>query len=197
MIGTKPYKEDYQYNKFGFTGMVTQLEGQMLEDYAYLVARTTAHPRFIEIGSYGGSSTAYICNAIRKSKTEQFTFHAIDTFMASNPELDGRDTLDLFKENLHGCMLSTFVVPIRSSSMDAVDNYDDNMMHFIFIDGSHELEDVINDIKGWLEKLSVGSLMAVHDTLMFDGVRYGLLQFEDQLELIAAVDSLKIFRKIK
>jgi len=197
MIGTKPYKEDYQYNKFGFTGMVTQKEGQMLEDYAFVICKTRIKPALVEIGSYGGSSTAYIANGIKRSRNFRFQFNAVDTFMASNPELDGRDTLDLFKENLRRCNLIHYVIPIRATSLEAVKFFKEEELDFIFIDGSHELEDVINDIKGWLEKLSVGSLMAVHDTLMFDGVRYGLLQFEDQLELIAAVDSLKIFRKIK
>ncbi len=52
---------------------------------------------------------------------------------------------------------------IRKFSMDAVKDFDDQSLDFVFIDGDHRLQFVINDIAEWSRKVKVGGLVCGHD----------------------------------
>ena len=49
------------------------------------------------------------------------------------------------------------------TSMEAVDQYKDESLDFVFIDGNHSYEFVFNDIKYWLPKVKIGAVLAGHD----------------------------------
>jgi hypothetical protein len=53
--------------------------------------------------------------------------------------------------------------PVRKSSEDAVKDYKDESLDFVFIDAGHEYEDVIKDINYWLPKVKKGGILAGHD----------------------------------
>ena len=52
---------------------------------------------------------------------------------------------------------------IRKFSMDAVKDFADNSLDFVFIDGNHSFQYVVNDIAEWSKKVKVGGIISGHD----------------------------------
>jgi hypothetical protein len=52
---------------------------------------------------------------------------------------------------------------IRAFSMDAVGDFADNSLDFIYIDAAHDFEHVVNDLIQWAKKVRKGGCIAGHD----------------------------------
>ncbi len=52
---------------------------------------------------------------------------------------------------------------IKKWSMDAVKEFDDNSLDFVFIDADHRYEKVIEDITEWSKKVRSGGIVCGHD----------------------------------
>lgn len=52
---------------------------------------------------------------------------------------------------------------VRMTSMDAVKLFDDCSLDFLFIDGSHNYENVLEDLIHWYPKLKLTGLLSGHD----------------------------------
>lgn len=61
---------------------------------------------------------------------------------------------------------------IRAFSMDAVKKFEDNTLDFVYIDGNHEYQQVVNDIAEWQKKVRVGGIISGHDYILRKGGQY-------------------------
>lgn len=52
---------------------------------------------------------------------------------------------------------------VKKYSMDAVKDFKDESLDFVFIDGNHSFQYVINDIAEWSKKVRTGGIIAGHD----------------------------------
>jgi predicted O-methyltransferase YrrM len=52
---------------------------------------------------------------------------------------------------------------IRKMSMDAVKDFPDNSLDFVYIDGNHEFTSEANDIHEWSKKVKPGGIISGHD----------------------------------
>lgn len=52
---------------------------------------------------------------------------------------------------------------IKKFSMDAVEEFDDNSLDFVFIDGAHDFKNVACDICSWSKKVKPGGIVFGHD----------------------------------
>jgi len=52
---------------------------------------------------------------------------------------------------------------IKKTSKEAVKDFEDESLDFVFIDGNHSLEFVIEDIATWSKKVRKGGIIAGHD----------------------------------
>jgi hypothetical protein len=52
---------------------------------------------------------------------------------------------------------------IRKTSMEAVKDFKPNSLDFVFIDGNHDFEYVINDIIQWMKIVRPGGILSGHD----------------------------------
>lgn len=68
---------------------------------------------------------------------------------------------------------------VRKFSMDAVKNFADGSLDFVYIDGNHNLQHCINDIAEWSKKVRVGGVVAGHD--------YARYKLPNQIHVVQSV----------
>jgi SAM-dependent methyltransferase len=141
--------------------------------YKKIVNDANEKSHFVEVGVWKGRSASFMAVEINNSK-KHIKFDCIDTWEGSveHQEYDiivNKKLYDLFLENIEP--VKDIINPIKMSSLDAVNLYEDKSLDFVFIDASHEYEDVKKDILAWLPKVKVGGILAGHDySQMWDGV---------------------------
>ena len=131
--------------------------------YQDMVKRFPSGSIFVEIGAWKGKSSAYMGVEIANSK-KKIDFYCIDTFEGSvehqnNPELPY--LYDIFKSNMKP--VEGYYKDLKMTSMEAVKKFENKSIDFVFIDGSHEYEDIKNDIISWMPKVKKGGVLAGHD----------------------------------
>ena len=52
---------------------------------------------------------------------------------------------------------------LRKFSMDALDDFEDDCLDFVYIDANHGFDYVMSDILGWVKKVKKGGIIAGHD----------------------------------
>lgn len=52
---------------------------------------------------------------------------------------------------------------IRKPSLEAVNDFKDESLDFVYLDGDHSRENVLKEIVSWLPKVKVGGLFGGHD----------------------------------
>jgi len=144
--------------------------------YRKMVEKFPSGSKFVEIGSWKGKSSAFMAVEIANSN-KNIEFYCVDTWEGSVEHQD-RDDLkslyDTFNQNM--MPLKDYHIPLRMTSLEAVKTFEDKSLDFVFIDASHEYEDVKKDIIAWLPKVKQGGIIAGHDyylngTDFFPGVK--------------------------
>lgn len=59
---------------------------------------------------------------------------------------------------------------VKDYSINAVKNFKDNSLDFVYIDGNHRLDYVTQDIVNWTEKVRPGGIVAGHDYIKQAGL---------------------------
>lgn len=118
----------------------------------------------IEVGAWLGSSTRYIAERLPPGGK----LYAIDTWRGSqNEPLHLRDhrlpyLYQLFLSNVKHAGLANVIVPVRMESLEAAKALD-VQADFIYIDASHDENNVYNDILAWYPLLKEGGVMCGDD----------------------------------
>jgi MMP 1-O-methyltransferase len=168
MSGFAPVKELIK----DVPGWLSDEEGEAL----YELARAcTGRGVIVEIGSWKGKST--ICLGLGSRAGKSVRIFAVD------PHADYRH--GEFKENIDRAGIADLVTPVKGFSQDVVDGFDEPI-ELLFVDGSHEEDDVREDFEKWVPKVVEGGIVAFHDTTWHPGVRkvvaekiYRSRQFKD------------------
>lgn len=131
--------------------------------YKSIVERFPSGSKFVEVGCWKGKSSAYMTVEIINSR-KKIDFCCVDTWEGSKEhqeEFDLKNLYDVFLQNM--LPVKDFYTPMRMTSIEASKNFEDKSLDFVFIDASHEYEDVKDDIKHWLPKIKSGGVFAGHD----------------------------------
>jgi predicted O-methyltransferase YrrM len=136
--------------------------------YESMVNNAKDGDHFVEIGSWRGKSTAYLAVEIVNSG-KKIKLDCVDTWQGSlNEELHQtdpsvvNDTLfDEFVSNMKP--VEGYYTPVRSTSTEAANLYEDGSLDFVFIDAQHDYESVTSDIAAWISKVKPGGILAGHD----------------------------------
>lgn len=148
-----------------------KIQGWMTEAelaFLYAIAESmNSHGKVVEVGSWKGRSTVAICSALKQKN--QIEFYAIDTFRG-DPEINSNEIFKLdivedliYKEFQENTAEFTFLKTIRANSEQAVNNFADESLDWIFIDADHSYNSVYNDVRLWFPKLKYGGLISGHD----------------------------------
>ncbi|MFA5379325.1 MAG: class I SAM-dependent methyltransferase [Dehalococcoidia bacterium] len=132
---------------------------------------------FVEVGSWLGRSSAYFAEHVYRSAdffTKQYygdsfpllKLHCVDTWEGSEEHklyVAQHDVYAEFCENVGGWIERGLIVPVRKPSVEAARDYGDGSLVGVFIDASHEYEDVLADIRAWWPKVMQGGYFGGHD----------------------------------
>jgi predicted O-methyltransferase YrrM len=170
-------------------GWLLPTEGKWLFDSARSLPNQA---NVVEVGSYKGRSTCCLALGCRETKRRVF---AIDSF-DGGPDLPRANLFPDFSQNLLCAGLSRHVEPIVGLSSQVAKTWD-KTIHFLFVDGSHQHEDVLADFNGFFPHLVSGGIVAFHDvTEGWPGVlRAWRETIKDQLTEIGYCDALGYGRK--
>ncbi len=138
--------------------------------------------KFLEIGVWRGASSAYMGVEIINSG-KKITFDAVDSF-APSKELNEEALLgveEMAIKNLKPLTDVGVVNLIKGYSLDVVKNYEDESLDFVFIDGSHDYDDVKDDILAWLPKVKKTGIIGGHDYGKKDDNACGVQQAVDEI----------------
>jgi len=118
-----------------------------------------------EIGAYKGAFTEVFCK-------EGLKMYAIDPWMAyggagrTQKKQDRQDFLYKHTERTlapyDDCKI------IRKTSVDALSDFKDDSLDFVYIDGDHEFSHIATDIVEWTKKVKVGGVVSGHDYFCTD-----------------------------
>ena len=133
--------------------------------YSFIVEKSPNNSKFVEVGSWLGKSAAYMAVEIANSQKDIF-FYCVDTWQgseehASNDLIIKNELYDSFLKNISPA--KEHITPIKLSSKEASEKFDDESLDFIFIDAGHSYEDVYEDLRCWFPKLKKGGYFAGHD----------------------------------
>ena len=127
---------------------------------------------FVEIGSYKGRSSSFMAVEIARSG-KAIQFDCVDTWEGSeehqagkefeDPDVVNRQMFDVFLNNMSP--VKGYYNPVRMTSLEAADQYDDASLDFVFIDAAHDYDSVRADILAWEPKVKIGGIISGHDYL--------------------------------
>ena len=139
--------------------------------YTQFVNETPSGGTIVEVGSWKGKSTAYLGVEVINSGKD-IKVYAVDTWLGSpnedvhqnDPAVVSGTLFDLFVNNMEPINNQKKIIwPMRSDSTEASKEFEDGSVDCIFIDASHDYENVKKDITTYLPKVKSGGILAGHD----------------------------------
>jgi hypothetical protein len=126
---------------------------------------------FVEIGSWKGTSAAYMGVELINANKKNTKFVCVDTWgenddgeYISDKSVINNTLYQEFLDNIKPLQNNGLnIVPIRNRSDLAVSDFMDSSIDFLYIDGSHHYKNVKNDILLYLPKMKTTSIVAGHD----------------------------------
>ena len=123
----------------------------------------------VEIGAYAGQSTQLI-----------YTSGKFDRLVTIDPFVDAYDPTDIpantyrlsaVRYNLYQRIVHyRNVLHLNLTSGEACGLFEPNSIDFLYIDGNHQYQHVMDDITHYLPKMKPRGIMAGHDYNIFEGV---------------------------
>lgn len=148
-------------------------------ELSWLATYAGVHRNIVEIGSFMGRSTRTLADNTKGTVT------AVDTWAGSDEDqhrrlLEGKSPDWLFEQFTANMAGLTNVAMIRKTSLEAAAAFatQNAQFDFIFIDASHDYENVKADILAWGPLLADGGTLAGHD---FHNGAPGVMRAVDEL----------------
>jgi predicted O-methyltransferase YrrM len=138
-------------------GWLSDEEGEALYE---LAKECTGKGVIVEIGSWKGKST--ICLGLGSRAGEGVRIYAVD------PHADYRH--GEFKDNIERAGIADLVTPVQGLSQAVAADFHEPI-ELLFVDGSHEEDDVREDFEKWVPKVVDRGIVAFHDTTWHAGPR--------------------------
>jgi|SRR5665213_2261276 len=143
----------------------------------------------IEIGTARGESAYHIL----ESCPNVSLLTTIDPFLEYIDWIGVIDqhTMDQFQDLANKNLLEFGGrVDIQVNSSDEVkDQFADNSISFLFVDGNHSKNDVLNDLTGYYPKVVLNGIVAVHDTNL-ESVNDAIKEFRETNKIRTPLNKL-------
>lgn len=142
------------------------------------------NPIGIEIGTDQGTTTEYLLRSI-----PDLTLYGIDDYTENRTETVQNLTFEIYKKKV--LPYSNRFKHYRMTSDDAVSEFEDESVDFVFIDGDHRYEQVLKDCQNYYAKLKKGGLFCGHDWILPD-VNKAVVEFALSIDRF---DDIKIMKQ--
>jgi len=126
-----------------------------------------------EVGVRKGAFSKVLCEA-----NPDLHMFCVDPWMPYGGRKYTKEKQDHLYEIAQETLKPYDVTFIRKTSMDAVKNFEYNSLDFVYIDGNHKFDFVMEDIIHWHRRVRPGGIVACHD------FHYG-----SNVEVVMAVDA--------
>ena len=148
--------------------------------FAYWLVAALKPKTLVELGTHGGGSYFSFCQSVIDNKLDTKTY-AIDTWMGEKQA--GFYSESLFKKVMDFNIehFDNFSTLMKMTFDEALNEFDDNSVDLLHIDGFHSYEAVSNDFRSWYPKLSEEAVVLFHDTHEIKP-GFGVHQFWDELK---------------
>ena len=115
----------------------------------------------VEIGVYKGTFLEKFC----KAGLEMYGIDPWRTYTDFDLVSDNRKRRQgfLYEHTKRALAQYDNVTLIRKTSMEALEDFEDGSLDFVYIDGNHKLKYVVEDIYGWSKKVKKGGIVSGHD----------------------------------
>ncbi len=127
----------------------------------------------VEIGVERGEYSEVLCKANPK-----LHLYSVDPWRVSayEPGIDGIDP-EQAKFDQRFAEAKKRLAPynctiVRKTSMEALKNFADNSLDFVYIDGNHDFVNFTNDLHFWLKKIRPGGIVSGHDYTYFTYAKF-------------------------
>lgn len=142
----------------------SEFEGEVLYHLAL-----KSRGKIVEIGSWKGKSTIWLGKGA-EAGSRQSIYSIYPNADIEEHRSDGKTmwTFDVFKENISHADVAQYVVPVVKPPLESLIDVP-GRIGMIFIDGTHDYEDIKQEFTAWLPKVQIGGIMAFHDSFG-DGV---------------------------
>jgi len=115
----------------------------------------------VEVGTKHGASAEMWCRA-----NPQMHLTCIDPYKAYRMVRDQEH-----QDAIHAVAMDRLkpynATIVRATSMDAVKDFEDGSLDFVYIDGNHDFDYVVMDLVCWARKVRDGGMIALHDYYNF------------------------------
>ena len=130
-----------------------------------------------EIGVARGSYSKVLCEANPKLKLYgvdpwEFVAYESNIHPASAGIHGTQEGFDGEHERAKRILAPYNCTLIKKYSMDALDDFEDGSLDFVYIDANHDFPNFINDLHYWLKKVRIGGIMSGHDYSHFRFAKY-------------------------
>lgn len=133
------------------------------EELSWLAFEAARHSVVIEVGSYLGRSSRALGDNCAG------TVYCVDHWNGPK-EFEPQDQpfpppllYEMFLANTKSLRDSGRLIPIRGESLEVANGWSGPLADMVFIDASHDLQSVSDDIKAWSKVLKHGGLLCGHD----------------------------------
>ena len=137
-----------------------------------------------EIGVNKGHFSKWLCYKMRRNKPKLFLIDPYKSYKEYSEYLD-QNEMDFLYEQAQKRLAPFNCEFVKKMSMEAIKDFNDNSLDFVFIDGNHDFRYVVDDIDEWSKKVKPGGIISGHD---YSGYMFQVRE---------AVDGWTTSRKIK
>jgi hypothetical protein len=122
----------------------------------------------VELGVDRGEYSEILCQ-----NNPQATIYGVDPWISEAYEKD--TYINEKQDYFNGCFEETKqkLLPyknyriVRKTSAEALNDFEDNSLDFVYIDANHDFPNFVFDIHNWLKKVKLGGIMSGHDFAYF------------------------------
>jgi predicted O-methyltransferase YrrM len=122
----------------------------------------TIHELDFKVGAEIGVAQGWHAEILCK-ENPQLKLYAVDVWNTYKGYNEYTDRIDRYYKAAQELLKPYNCELIKKFSMDAVNDFEDGSLDFVFIDGAHDFKNVAMDIYEWVKKVKIGGIVYGHD----------------------------------